>query len=117
MDKIFKTEKQKTAPHVLMENVCLTSVNQYKHEERTLMKKRYQVAQKRMKRLLNSMSKDTLSTKEKRRSLIKDLNIYHNTNKFSRMASMGKILRLHMTLMFGKPKPKKLTGRISYKNL
>jgi len=99
-----------------MEALHPTTVNQYKYEERTLMKRRYQVAQKRVKRLLNSMSKDTLSTKEKRRSLSKDLNIYHNTNKFSRMNSMGKILRLHMTLMLGKPKPKKLTG-ISYKKM
>jgi ribosomal protein L13 len=89
-----------------MELLHPTTVNQYQYEERTLMKRRYYIAQKRIKRLLNSMVKDTLSTKEKRRSLIKDLNAYHNTTKFSRLNSMGRILRLHMTLMLGKPKPK-----------
>lgn len=82
-----------------------TTVKQYQFEERTLMKRRYHLAQKRVKRLLNSMSKDQLSTKEKRRSLINELNQYHQTDKFSRLSSMGKVLRLHMTLMLGKPKP------------
>jgi hypothetical protein len=82
------------------------TVKQYQYEERTLMKRRYYMAQKRVKRLLGSMVKDKLSTKEKRRSLIKDLNLYHDTDKFTRLNSMGRILRLHMTLMLGKPKPK-----------
>lgn len=101
----FYKEKYKIVKFC-MELLHPTAVKQYQFEERTLMKRRYHLAQKRMKRLLNSMSKDTLSTKEKRRSLIRELNTYHKTDKFTRLTKMGKVLRLHMSLMLGKPKPK-----------
>jgi hypothetical protein len=91
------------------------TVEQYKYEERILMKKRYTLAYSRLKRLLTSMGKDTLSTEKKRKSLIKDLNIYHSTKKFTRLSSMGKVLKLHMELMLDKPRPKKRGGKISYK--
>lgn len=89
-----------------MELLPPPTVHQYQYEERTLMKKRYYTAQQRIQRLLDCMSNDTLSTVEKRNSLINDLNTYHNTTQFSPLNSMGKILRRHMTLMLGKPKPK-----------
>jgi len=91
------------------------TVDQYKYEERILMKKRYTMAHVRLNRLLDSMGKDTLSTEEKRKSLIKDLNSYHSTKKFTGLPSMGKVLKLHMELMLDKPLPKKRGGKISYK--
>ncbi|BDS14831.1 hypothetical protein [Aureispira anguillae] len=100
-----------------MEVLPPITVEQYKYEERILMKKRYNLDQERIKHLLNSMSMDTLSTHEKRASLIKDLNSYHTTQQFSSLSSMGEILTLHLELMLGKPMPKTHNGTISYKKL
>ena len=69
------------------------------------------------KRLLDSMGKDTLSTETKRLSLIKDLNTYHNTQQFTALPTMGKVLKLHLELMLGKPRPKHKGEEISYKDL
>ncbi len=61
------------------------------------------------------MLNQELSTPDKIRSLATDLNNYHNTKRFSRYNKMGRILRVHLTLMLGKPKPKMLTGKVTYK--
>lgn len=98
-----------------METLSHETVAQYQHEERSLMKKRYHVEKNRITQLLESLSLDNLSTHEKRTSLIKDLNKYHNTTKFSNCQTMGEVLRIHLDLMLGKPKPKKLKVRAVYK--
>jgi hypothetical protein len=61
------------------------------------------------------MLNQELSTPDKIRSLATDLNNYHSTKRFSRYTKMGRILKAHLTLMLGKPKPKMLTGRLTYK--
>lgn len=91
------------------------TVEQYRYEERTLMKRRYNLAMPRLNRLLDSMLYQKLSTDEKIKSLAKDLNEYHNTSRFSKYNYMGRILKSHLSLMLGKPKPKKLSGKISFK--
>ena len=91
------------------------TVNQYRHEERSLIKRRYLVASKRLNLLFDSMGKIELSTQEKRKNLIKELNEYHNTKKFNRLRSMGKVLKLHLFLMLDKPKPKRLPGKSQFK--
>jgi hypothetical protein len=91
------------------------TVEQYKYEERVLMKRRYNLAITRLNKLLDSMLNQELSTPDKIRSLAADLNKYHHTKRFSRYTKMGRILRAHLTLMLGKPKPKMLTGRVTYK--
>ncbi len=98
-----------------METLPPITVEQYKYEERILMKKRYSLAQVRLNRLLESMGKDTLSTEAKRQLLIKDLNKYHSTNQFTGIPSMGKVLKLHLELMLDKPPPQNVSGKISYK--
>ncbi|MDX1446817.1 MAG: hypothetical protein R3333_11575, partial [Lishizhenia sp.] len=85
------------------------------HEERTLMKKRYHVARTRLTNLLNSMHDDVLSTDQKRDSLKKELNEYHQTDRFENCETMGQVLRLHLDLMLGKPKPKKPDVLATYK--
>jgi len=91
------------------------TVEQYKYEERILMKRRYNLALTRLNKLLDSMINQELSTPDKIRSLAADLNNYHNTKRFSRYNKMGRILKAHLTLMLGKPKPKMLTGKVTYK--
>lgn len=91
------------------------TVEQYRYEERTLMKRRYKLAQARLNRLLDSMLYQELSTPEKIASLAEDLNVYHDTKRFSRYKHMGRILKSHLSLMLGKPKPKKLPGKTNLK--
>ena len=91
------------------------TVEQYKYEERTLMKRRYNLALPRLNRLLDAMLYQELSTPKKIASLKKDLNLYHNTERFSRYQHMGRILKTHLSLMLGKPKPKKLSGKVEFK--
>jgi hypothetical protein len=91
------------------------TVEQYRYEERILMKRRYNLAKPRLNRLLDAMLDQKLSTDEKIRSLAKELAEYHGTNRFLKFHSMGRILKNHLSLMLGKPKPKKFQGRTSFK--
>jgi len=90
------------------------TIYQYQYEERSLIKKRYQVAKHRLLKLLDSMTEVELSKPEKIKSLADDLNKYHNTNEFDTKNTMGKILRLHLKLMFDKPKLT-LNGKLRFK--
>lgn len=91
------------------------TVNQYQYEERVLIKKRYLLAQKRLNLLLDCMSKDQISKPDKIKRLKSELNAYHQTRRFNRCVSMGGVLRLHLLLMLGKPKPKKWRGKTTFK--
>lgn len=91
------------------------TVEQYKYEERVLMKRRYNVALTRLNKLLETMQMQQLSSPEKIKSLASDLNVYHNTKRFSRISKMGGILKAHLELMLGKPKPKTVQGKLQFK--
>lgn len=93
------------------------TVEQYKYEERTLMKRRYKLALPRLNRLLDAMLYQELSTPEKIASLAQDLNIYHDTKRFTKYRHMGRILKAHLSLMLGKPKPRKFPGKSSFKEI
>lgn len=90
------------------------TIYQYQYEERSLIKKRYKVAKKRLLKLLEAMKHDEISTPEKVTSLANDLNQYHRTTKFTGKNTMGKILRQHLKLMFDKPRAE-MHGRITFK--
>ncbi|MEX1192030.1 MAG: hypothetical protein WEA99_08655 [Brumimicrobium sp.] len=92
------------------------TVEQYRYEERTLMKRRYKLAMPRLNRLLDSMLYQTLSTEKKIKSLAQDLNKYHKTTRFSKYQHMGRILKTHLSLMLGKPKPNKVAGKSKFKD-
>lgn len=91
------------------------TVEQYRYEERTLMKRRYKLAMPRLNRLLDSMLYQTISTDEKIKSLAADLNKYHGTKRFSKYSHMGRILKTHLSLMLGKPKPNRVPGKATFK--
>jgi hypothetical protein len=80
------------------------TIYQYQYEERSLIKKRYETAKRRLLALLDAMAEDVLSTDAKIASLAADLNAYHHTNEFSGKTTMGKVLRLHLKMMFDRPK-------------
>ena len=91
------------------------TVEQYKYEERTLMKKRYDLAKPRLNRLLDAMIEQPLSSPDKIASLAKDLDKYHNTKRFSKFKTMGRILKNHLSLMLGTPKLTKVSPKVAYK--
>ena len=80
------------------------TIYQYQYEERSLIKKRYESAKKRLLALLDAMADDVLSSDAKIASLAADLNQYHQTTEFTGKTTMGRILRLHLKLMFDRPK-------------
>lgn len=72
------------------------SIAQYQAEERTLMAFRLASARYRIKDLLDTMSKDTISTPEKVQQLSKELSGYFNHNTYAKCKSMGQLVKTNM---------------------
>ncbi len=98
-----------------MENLTPETVNQYETEERTLIKKRYELAKNRLDKMLDVMGLYPFSTQEKIDSLCHDLNIYHQTQAFHGFDSMGKVLRLHLKYITERTEHRKYFGKTAYK--
>ncbi|NJL13720.1 MAG: hypothetical protein HC913_12425 [Microscillaceae bacterium] len=81
------------------------TVRQYQYEERTLMAKRVKSARHRMKDLIESMQRDTLSLPEKVEQLRRELQEYHQNAEFARCQNMGDLLRTHLKGMLADLKP------------
>ena len=77
------------------------TIEQYQKEERTLISRRYQSAERRVGELLDLMSKEQLSTPEKTKQLNQDLTDYYQTNIFKNADTMGKIVRTHIEYLLG----------------
>ena len=77
------------------------SFKQYQHEERTLMARRLKSARLRMKDLLYTMTKDTISTPEKIKQLREELSNHHNQPDFLKCRNMGEIVSLNLKTMLG----------------
>ena len=69
------------------------SIEQYRAEERTLIAYRVAAARYRIMDLLNIMSKDVISTDEKRTQLKSELEAFFQSNVFSRCKTMGEIVK------------------------
>jgi hypothetical protein len=69
------------------------SIEQYQAEERTLIAYRMAASRYRIMDLLNIMTKDTISTNEKRSQLREELGTYFNSKHFLRCRSMGEIVK------------------------
>ena len=74
------------------------TVEQYRQEERVLIRRRYETAQHRFQKLVHCLCNDELSTKVKTGSLRKELEKYHKKS-FSDCKNMGQILDLHLKLI------------------
>lgn len=98
-----------------MDVLTPSTVNQYQTEERSLIKRRYELAHIRLDRLLRCMEEQTLSSYEKIDSLGKDLNEYYQSDDFSACTSMGSILRIHLEKILDKTEKLVHQGRTSYK--
>lgn len=69
------------------------SIEQYQAEERTLIAYRLAAGRYRIKDLLNIMSKDNISTDEKRAQLRQELSEHFNTKHFLRCRTMGDLVK------------------------
>jgi len=69
------------------------SIEQYQAEERTLIAYRMAATRYRIMDLLNIMSKDIISTEEKRTQLKHELSEHFGTTSFNRCKTMGEIVK------------------------
>lgn len=69
------------------------SIEQYRAEERTLIAYRIAASRYRIMDLLKIMSKDRISTDEKKKQLKEDLGEHFNTTIFKRCKTMGEIVK------------------------
>lgn len=85
-------------PYVQLASETMTdkTVEQYKIEERVQTARRVKASQIRLKALLECMSGDTISTKEKTDTLKKELAEYHSVPDFLDCKNMGEVLHLHL---------------------
>ena len=77
------------------------SFKQYQHEERTLMARRLKSARLRIKDLLQTMMKDSISTPEKIKQLREELAAHHKQDNFLQCKNMGEIVSLNLKTMLG----------------
>ncbi len=75
------------------------TIEQYQKEERTLVARRYHVAETRINALFEAMRRDELSPPEKVANLRRELADHHRTRAFEGCASMGDIVRTHVELL------------------
>lgn len=105
----FEGRKKMYLPQFFKENFpivqfCIDTMNpettqQYQLEERTLMRQRWVLADKKVHKLLSCMKKDTISTPEKTSQLKEELNEHHNVTSFDNCKNMGELLEHHMEIM------------------
>ncbi len=77
------------------------TAEQYGHEERSLLRKRYKLAEDQITQLLVVMKQDRISTDEHRAMLRSELGGHHRTNGFVSCTSMGEILELQLKCVLG----------------
>jgi hypothetical protein len=81
------------------EVISLETADQYRNEERALLRKRQKLAKEQLGMLLNVMRSDTLSTPEFTAELGRDLASYHKDQGFLECNSMGSILERHLEVL------------------
>lgn len=75
------------------------TVEQYQAEERTMIAKRIKAGKRMLKDLLDTMSKDEISTPEKTNQLKEEMTRYYDNPAFLRCKSMGDIVKASLKLM------------------
>ena len=85
-------------------NLCSRLINvetshQYQREERTLIKRRFNVAPTRINRLRESMCEDRISSNGQLDSLKSDLEKFHQDARFSQCRTMGEITFLNIAIL------------------
>jgi len=83
----------------------LKTVEQYRYEERVLIRRRYETAKHRYNKLKKSMCLDVISSDDKITSLKRELSKYHKKS-FSMCTRMGEVMHRHLSFMLTKERPK-----------
>lgn len=93
-------------PHFFKENnkivfmgvglVSEASMLQYQQEERHIIRHRARLGQKRLKEVFNLMAKERLAPEEKIISLGKELAAYHQNPLFTKIRTMGGLVKEHL---------------------
>ena len=81
--------------------IGMETAEQYRHEERALLRRRSKHAEEVINDLLNVLSNDPISTPEQARELAAGLGKLHGTRAFDGLHTMGEVLRtqLHTCLL------------------
>lgn len=77
------------------------TVEQYRHEERALLRKRQKLAKNELDQLLRVMRSDTISTAGNTLELARELAAMHKNESFLQCATMGDIVSHHLALLLG----------------
>lgn len=75
------------------------TAEQYRNEERALLRKRYKLAQEQLEQLMANLRMETLSTDEHVRTLAADLGKMHGTKAFASCRTMGEVLTEHLAVV------------------
>lgn len=86
----------------VQKNLTLESVTQYQKEERALIANRIKNARYQVKDLMDSMVKESISSKENIEALRKELAEYYEFPKFLKCKNMGEILKLNLKMIVKK---------------
>lgn len=81
--------------------ISVESTEQYRNEERSLLRKRYKLSEEQIRRLLAVMHDDVISTPEHVERLREDLGTYHRTAAFERCTTMGALLETQLGCTLG----------------
>jgi hypothetical protein len=90
-------------PYVRFSQRQLTpeTAEQYAHEERAVLRKRFRLAQDQLGGLLDVMAKDSLAPREHEERLARELGDHHRKPGLNGARSMGDILREHLQIHLG----------------
>lgn len=92
LPQFFK--ENKALVDIVLQHLNTASIAQYQAEERTMMTYRLVSSRYRVKELLDIMSKDTISTKEKLEQLKQELSQHFNASaSFSKARTMGQLVK------------------------
>jgi hypothetical protein len=85
---------------LVQQYLSLENIEQYQQEERSLLIRRTKAARKQLNALLDTMSKDTVSTMEKVMMLREELAEYYKVSEFNACNSMGDMVKLSLDQIY-----------------
>ncbi len=88
-----------------LEVMTRETTKQYRHEELTLLARRAYSARFRLGDLLDTMERDTISTRENVKQLAAELADHHKNPAFRHCTKMGQLVRLNIQTILNNPLP------------
>ena len=82
-------------------HISQQTAEQYALEERSLLRKRYKLAEDQIREILDVMRIDRVSTDEHRARMREELAQYHHLADFRTCTTMGDILDLQLKVVLG----------------